>query len=146
MKSKLLVATLFGVGLSFGCVSEQHDVTLTANLKETGPLLHKDIYGQFAEHLGRGIYEGIYVGPDSDIPNTKGFRNDVLNALRAIKVPLVRWPGGCFADEYHWGGVEETNAVGTHEIFDFIELLGADAYINGNLGSGSVREMAEWVE
>ena len=80
MKCKLLVATLFGVGLSFGCVSEQHDVTLTADLKETGPLLHKDIYGQFAEHLGRGIYEGIYVGPDSDIPNTKGFRNDVLKA------------------------------------------------------------------
>lgn len=144
--------------------ADQHDVTIEADLSATGPTINKDIYGQFAEHLGRGIYEGIYVGKDSSIPNTKGFRNDVLNALRDIQVPLVRWPGGCFADEYHWregigsqdqrpvkvnthwGGVEETNAVGTHEFFDFVELLGADAYINGNLGSGSVQEMAEWVE
>ncbi|MDC8829679.1 alpha-N-arabinofuranosidase [Alteromonas gilva] len=164
MKVKLLVAALFGVGLSFGCVSKQHEVSIEADVSQQGPTINKDIYGQFAEHLGRGIYEGIWVGKDSDIPNTKGFRNDVLNALRDIKVPLVRWPGGCFADEYHWrdgigdpserpvkvnthwGGVEEDNAVGTHEFFDFVELLGADAYVNGNLGSGTVREMAEWVE
>ena len=164
MKLKLVACGLLGVGLSFGCVSKQHDVSITADLSKEGATINKDIYGQFAEHLGRGIYEGIWVGHDSDIPNTKGFRNDVLNALRDIQVPLVRWPGGCFADEYHWrdgignpaerpvkvnthwGGVEEDNAVGTHEFFDFVELLGADAYINGNLGSGTVREMAEWVE
>lgn len=164
MKLKLIACALLGVGLSFSCVSKQHEVTITADLSEQGAIINKDIYGQFAEHLGRGIYEGIWVGHDSDIPNTKGFRNDVLNALRDIKVPLVRWPGGCFADEYHWrdgigdpearpvkvnthwGGVEEDNAVGTHEFFDFVELLGADAYINGNLGSGTVQEMAEWVE
>ena len=164
MKLKLVACALLGVGLSFGCVSKQHDVSISADLSNEGATINKDIYGQFAEHLGRGIYEGIWVGHDSDIPNTKGFRNDVLNALRDIQVPLVRWPGGCFADEYHWrdgigdpaerpvkvnthwGGVEEDNAVGTHEFFDFVELLGADAYINGNLGSGTVREMAEWVE
>lgn len=164
MKLKLVACALLGVGLSFGCVSKQHDVSISADLSNEGATINKDIYGQFAEHLGRGIYEGIWVGHDSDIPNTKGFRNDVLNALKDIKVPLVRWPGGCFADEYHWrdgigdpakrpvkvnthwGGVEEDNAVGTHEFFDFVELLGADAYINGNLGSGTVREMAEWVE
>ncbi len=127
-------------------------------------VIHRNIYGQFAEHLGRGIYEGIWVGPDSAIPNTKGWRNDVLSALKALKVPLVRWPGGCFADEYHWrdgigprasrpvklntnwGGVEENNAVGTHEFFELAELLGAQTYVNGNLGTGSGREMAEWLE
>jgi len=138
------------------------DIAIDAN--QTGAVINKDIYGQFAEHLGRGIYEGVWVGEDSAIPNTRGFRTDVLEALRDIKVPLVRWPGGCFADEYHWregigprqdrpvkvnthwGGVEEPNSFGTHEFFEFVELLGADAYVNGNLGSGSVREMAEWVE
>lgn len=98
-----------------------------------GAVINKNIYGQFAEHLGRGIYEGLWVGPDSKIANTKGFRNDVLAALKDLHVPLIRWPGGCFADEYHWrdgigprdkrpvkvntnwGGVEEDNAVGTHE-------------------------------
>lgn len=141
-----------------------NQVNISADLNVQGPTINKDIYGQFAEHLGRGIYEGLWVGKESSIPNTKGFRNDVVNALKAIQVPLVRWPGGCFADEYHWrdgigdskkrpikvnthwGGVEEDNAVGTHEFFDLVELLGADAYINGNLGSGSVQEMAEWME
>lgn len=129
-----------------------------------GAVINKNIYGQFAEHLGRGIYEGLWVGPDSDIANTKGFRNDVLAALKELRVPLIRWPGGCFADEYHWrdgigprdkrpvkvntnwGGVEEDNAVGTHEFFDLVELLGAEAYVNGNLGTGTPQEMAEWLE
>jgi len=129
-----------------------------------GAVINKNIYGQFAEHLGRGIYEGLWVGPDSKIANTKGFRNDVLAALKDLHVPLIRWPGGCFADEYHWrdgigprdkrpvkvntnwGGVEEDNAVGTHEFFDLVELLGAEAYVNGNLGTGTPQEMAEWLE
>ncbi|NLV18138.1 MAG: alpha-N-arabinofuranosidase [Bacteroidetes bacterium] len=130
----------------------------------TGPVISKDIYGHFSEHLGRCIYEGIWVGTDSKIPNTYGIRNDVLFALREIKIPNLRWPGGCFADTYHWkdgigpqaqrasiinthwGGVTEDNSFGTHEFMKLTELLECDAYINGNVGSGSVREMAEWVE
>jgi alpha-L-arabinofuranosidase len=129
-----------------------------------GGTIDRAIYGQFAEHLGRGIYEGIWVGENSPIPNTRGFRKDVLAALQELKIPVIRWPGGCFADEYHWrdglgprdkrpvrinthwGGVEESNAFGTHEFFDLIEMLGADAYIAGNLGSGTPQEMAEWLE
>lgn len=129
-----------------------------------GPKISKYIYGQFAEHLGRCIYEGIWVGEDSEIPNNKGIRLDVVEALKNINVPVVRWPGGCFADEYHWkdgigpkedrktivnthwGGVVENNHFGTHEFFHLLELLGADAYVNGNVGSGTVQEMQEWVE
>jgi alpha-N-arabinofuranosidase len=129
-----------------------------------GAIIDRHIYGQFAEHLGRGIYEGVWVGEHSPIPNTRGFRNDVLAALRDLHVPVVRWPGGCFADEYHWrdgigprakrrvtlntnwGGVPETNEFGTHEFLDFADLIGADAYVNGNLGTGSAAEMAEWLQ
>jgi alpha-N-arabinofuranosidase len=129
-----------------------------------GATIDRHIYGQFAEHLGRGIYEGVWVGEHSSIPNTRGFRNDVVAALRDLHVPVVRWPGGCFADEYHWrdgigprakrrvtlntnwGGVAESNEFGTHEFLDFAELIGADAYINGNLGTGSAAEMAEWLQ
>lgn len=129
-----------------------------------GPVISKDIYGHFSEHLGTCIYGGLWVGRDSKIPNTDGLRNDVLFALREIKVPNLRWPGGCFADTYHWkdgigpqnqrasivnthwGGVTEDNSFGTHEFMSLTELLGCDAYINGNVGSGTVREMAEWVE
>ena len=123
-----------------------------------------EIYGHFAEHLGRCIYEGFWVGEDSEIPNTRGIRNDVVEALRNLNIPVLRWPGGCFADEYHWkdgigpreerktivnthwGGVTENNHFGTHEFFDLCELLGTKAYICGNVGSGTVQEMAEWVE
>ncbi len=126
--------------------------------------ISKNIYGQFSEHLGRCIYEGIWVGPDSPIPNTRGIRNDVVAALKQIKVPNVRWPGGCFADEYHWkdgigaraqrasiinttwGGVVENNHFGTHEFMDFCEQVGCEPVICGNVGSGSVQEMMEWVE
>lgn len=126
--------------------------------------INKHIYGHFAEHLGRCIYEGIWVGEESSIPNTKGIRNDVLEALRAIRVPVLRWPGGCFADEYHWkdgigpyeqrkrmvnthwGGVIENNHFGTHEFMLLCELLECEPYICGNVGSGTVQEMSEWVE
>jgi alpha-L-arabinofuranosidase len=131
---------------------------------QPGAKIDRHIYGQFAEHLGRGIEEGVWVGEHSQIPNVRGFRNDVIAALRELHVPVVRWPGGCFADEYHWrdgigpratrpvtlntnwGGVPETNAFGTHEFLDFAEMIGADAYVNGNLGTGSPREMAEWLQ
>ncbi|KFZ38992.1 alpha-N-arabinofuranosidase [Shewanella mangrovi] len=161
LKPKLLA---FAVAAMLPVVAQAHQVSIKVDATQQGPVINRDIYGQFAEHLGRGIYGGLWVGKDSSIPNTKGFRNDVIKALKEIKVPLVRWPGGCFADEYHWregigdknkrpvkvnthwGGVEETNAVGTHEFFDLVELLGAEAYINGNLGTGTPQEMAEWLE
>lgn len=127
-------------------------------------IINKNIYGQFAEHLGRCIYEGIWVGEDSPIPNTNGIRNDVVEALKKLNIPVLRWPGGCFADEYHWkdgigpkenrkrmvnthwGGVVENNHFGTHEFFQLCELLDAEPYICGNVGSGKVQEMSEWVE
>ncbi|MCM1114452.1 MAG: alpha-N-arabinofuranosidase [Clostridium sp.] len=126
--------------------------------------INKDIYGHFAEHLGRCIYEGIYVGENSKIPNVNGMRCDVVNALKEMGIPVLRWPGGCFADEYHWkdgigpkesrkkmvnthwGGVVEDNSFGTHEYFELCRQLGCDTYINGNVGSGTVQEMNEWVE
>ena len=126
--------------------------------------INKEIQGQFSEHLGRGIYEGLYVRPDSGIENVNGMRTDVVNALKEMKVPLLRWPGGCFADEYHWkdgigpkesrkkminthwGGVLEDNSFGTHEYFELVKQLGCKSYINGNLGSGTVQEMSEWIE
>ena len=126
--------------------------------------ISRNIYGQFSEHLGHCIYEGVWVGEQSPIPNTRGIRNDVVEALKRIKLPLLRWPGGCFADEYHWkdgigpradrptminthwGGVTENNHFGTHEFFDFCEQLGCEPYICGNVGSGTVQEMQQWVE
>lgn len=139
-------------------------VSVKINADRPGAVINKNIYGQFAEHLGRGIYEGIWVGPDSKIANTRGFRNDVIEALKELHVPLIRWPGGCFADEYHWrngigphkdrpvtvnaswGNVTDNNAFGTHEFFDLAEILGSQVYINGNLGTGTPQEMAEWLE
>ncbi len=126
--------------------------------------IDKNIYGHFSEHLGRCIYEGLWVGRDSPIPNQNGIRSDVVNALRKIKIPVLRWPGGCFADEYHWkdgigkyenrpkmvnvhwGGVVENNHFGTHEFLELCEMIGAEPYICGNVGSGTVQEMREWIE
>ena len=126
--------------------------------------ISKNIYGQFSEHLGRCIYQGLFVGKDSPIPNVNGMRTDVVNALKEAKVPLLRWPGGCFADEYHWrdgigeqqdrkrmvnthwGGVVEDNSFGTHEFMELCRQVGCDPYITGNVGSGTVKEMSEWVE
>lgn len=120
-------------------------------------VINKNIYGHFAEHLGRCIYEGLWVGEDSPIPNTDGIRNDVIAALKKLNIPVLRWPGGCFADEYHWkdgigpkegrkrmvnthwGGVVENNHFGTHEFFRLCELLECEPYICGNVGSGTVR-------
>jgi alpha-N-arabinofuranosidase len=129
-----------------------------------GPRISRNIFGQFAEHLGAGIYGGIWVGPDSLIPNVRGIRSDVVQALRAIRVPNVRWPGGCFGDNYHWrngigprahrpatlnpdwGGVIEPNSFGTAEYFDFLDQIGADAFISENIGSGTAQEAADWFE
>ncbi|WP_458119739.1 alpha-N-arabinofuranosidase [Paenibacillus sp. Z6-24] len=139
-------------------------INMNMNAKETKGVISRHLHGQFAEHLGRCIYEGLWVGEDSPIPNTEGIRNDVLEALRKLHIPVLRWPGGCFADEYHWkdgvgpreqrarmvnnhwGGVEENNHFGTHEFLRLCELLDTEPYISGNVGSGTVHEMQQWVE
>lgn len=128
------------------------------------PTIAPEIYGQFSEHLGTCIYGGLWVGPESEIPNDEGYRLDVLEALKALQVPVMRWPGGCFADEYHWrdgigprelrprmvnsnwGGTVEDNSFGTHEFLNLCEKLGCEPYISGNVGSGTVEELAKWVE
>lgn len=139
-------------------------ITLYINEKKTKGHIYPEVYGHFSEHLGRCIYEGLYVGEASEIPNVNGMRKDVVEALKEMKVPVLRWPGGCFADEYHWkdgigpkekrkkmvnthwGGVVEDNSFGTHEFFELCKQLGCKTYINGNVGSGTVQEMSEWVE
>ncbi|BCN32847.1 alpha-N-arabinofuranosidase [Anaeromicropila herbilytica] len=137
---------------------------LVVNVHNKKSRIHKEIYGHFSEHLGRCIYEGLYVKEDSNIPNKNGMRTDVVEALKELKLPVLRWPGGCFADEYHWedgigpkesrkkminthwGGVIEDNSFGTHEFMELCEQIGCEPYINGNVGSGTVREMSEWAE
>jgi alpha-N-arabinofuranosidase len=127
-------------------------------------IISRHIYGHFSEHLGHCIYGGYWVGETSSVPNTRGVRNDIVEALKKTGIPNLRWPGGCFADEYHWmdgigprekrptminthwGGVTEDNSFGTHEFLDLCEQLGAEPYICGNVGSGSVEEMSKWVE
>ena len=134
------------------------------NAQERKNAINRNIYGHFSEHLGRCIYGGLFVGENSAIPNVKGMRSDIVNALRYINVPVLRWPGGCFADEYHWkdgvgpkenrkrmvnthwGGTVEDNSFGTHEFMELCAQIGCEPYINGNVGSGTVREMSEWVE
>ena len=137
---------------------------LYINPKNKKGHINPEIQGHFSEHLGRCIYEGIFVGKDSSIPNVNGMRTDVVEALKDIQIPVLRWPGGCFADEYHWkdgigpaegrkkminthwGGVVEDNSFGTHEFFELCRQIGCETYINGNMGSGTVQEMSEWVE
>lgn len=132
--------------------------------EESRDTISRMVYGQFAEHLGSCVYEGIWVGEDSPIPNTKGYRNDALEALRQLHVPVLRWPGGCFADDYHWrdgigdpskrptlinnnwGGTQEDNSFGTHEFFNLCEMLGIEPYLSVNIGSGTVQEAAQWIE
>ena len=139
-------------------------LNMLVNVLDKKSHINREIYGHFSEHLGRCIYNGIYVGEDSEIPNTDGVRNDIIDAFKEIKMPVLRWPGGCFADEYHWkdgigekssrkkminthwGGVVEDNSFGTHEFFNLCEKLECEPYLAGNLGSGTVQELAEWVE
>ena len=146
------------------CTALQAQNKLTVNVDQGKYTISKHIYGHFSEHLGHCIYGGFWVGEDSPIPNTRGIRNDVVKALKDIGIPNLRWPGGCFADEYHWmdgigprsqrpkminthwGGVVEDNSFGTHEFLDLCEQLGCEPYICGNVGSGSVEEMSKWVE
>ena len=158
MKHQLL-SFLF---ISLTCSAQ--DATVTIHCNQQGPKINKEIYGQFAEHLGSCIYGGLWVGSNSSIPNTDGYRTDVFNALKELQIPVLRWPGGCFADDYHWmdgigprdqrpslrnnnwGGTIENNSFGTHEFLNLCEKLGCEPYISGNVGSGTVKEMAQWVE
>src|SRR6187401_1748957 len=166
MPKKILLAIVAALGCAAHAASKPEPVSaqLTIRADQPGPTIDANLYGQFMEHLGRNVYEGIWVGEDSKIPNTHGYRNDVLAALKKLQVPVLRWPGGCFADEYHWrdgigprderrsqinshwGGVIEKNHFGTHEFMDLCQQIGAKPYVCGNVGSGSVREMMEWVE
>lgn len=126
--------------------------------------ISRDIYGHFSEHLGRCIYGGFWVGKDSSIPNVHGYNKAVVQAFKELDIPNLRWPGGCFADEYHWkdgigpkenrkrmintnwGGVVEDNSFGTHEFFGLCDELGCKPYVCGNVGSGTTQEMDEWIE
>jgi len=161
-KGSLLAGlALIGLGLISSATAAER-VAVSIDASKAGAKIDRNIFGQFAEHLGHGIDGGIWVGRDSTIPNTRGIRNDVVTALQALKVPNVRWPGGCFADEYHWrkgvgpqravglnpnwGGVTEPNTFGTDEFMDFLGQIGSDAYISVNVGSGTPQEAAEWLE
>jgi alpha-N-arabinofuranosidase len=159
---KILHTIALSVVLVSPAAADTIEATLTIHLDKPQAVIAPEIYGQFAEHLGQGMYGGLWVGPNSPIPNTRGFRNDVVGALKALGVPVVRWPGGCFADQYHWrdgigpkrpvrvnttwGGVEETNAVGIHEYMDLMDQLGSKSYIDSNVGTGSPRETEDWLE
>ncbi|MGD2034046.1 MAG: alpha-L-arabinofuranosidase C-terminal domain-containing protein [Bacteroidales bacterium] len=161
IKGTGLLTTLVAVVFSLQLKAQN---SLYLHVDEAKTKINPEIYGHFAEHLGHCIYGGIFVGEDSEIPNIRGFRTDVIDALKEMQIPLLRWPGGCFADTYHWkdgigpresrpaivnthwGGVTEDNSFGTHEFLDFCELINAEVYININVGSGTVQEAAEWVD
>lgn len=163
MKTHLLKA-LSVLLLSSSLIKAQTTIKVDLNNASANPTISKYIYSHFAEHLGRGIYDGFYVGDTSKIPNTNGVRNDVIAALKKMKIPSLRWPGGCFADTYHWrdgigpknqrpaivnkwwGGVVEDNSFGTHDFLNMCELLGAEPYVSGNVGSGTVQELADWIQ
>ena len=160
MKKQLLTAAL---ALCAMTISAQ-DATIKVSTSQPGAKINKEIYGQFSEHLGTCIYGGLWVGEGSQIPNINGYRKDVFDALKELSIPVLRWPGGCFADDYHWrdgigprdkrpsmrnnnwGGTIEDNSFGTHEFLNLCEMLGCEPYISGNVGSGTVEEMAKWIE
>ncbi len=159
---KVFIAT---IAVAFAITVNAADpVKATIHADKAGAKINKEIYGQFSEHLGSCIYGGLWVGEGSQIPNINGYRKDVFEALKALKIPVLRWPGGCFADDYHWmdgigpksqrpslrnnnwGGTIEDNSFGTHEFLNLCEMLDCEPYISGNVGSGTVKEMAQWVE
>jgi alpha-N-arabinofuranosidase len=164
MKCKHLLGLVLALAFLPWPAMGAENVHLSIDVARSGARIDRNIFGQFAENLGQGLYEGIWVGPDSAIPNTRGIRNDVVAALRDLKVPNVRWPGGCFADQYHWrkgvgprekrpatvnsawGDVIDTNAFGTDEFMDFIQQIGSTPYVSVNVGSGTPQEAEEWLE
>jgi len=166
LKNLVAVMSVFSVA---GATAAQNEpapiaVAVTVDTSKPGPQIDRHIFGQFIEHLGRVVYDGIWVGEKSAIPNILGYRKDVVDALKKLHIPVIRWPGGCFADQYDWrdgigpramrpqrinvlwGNVPEDNSFGTHEFLNFAELIGADAYVSGNMGSMTPHHMAEWLE
>jgi alpha-N-arabinofuranosidase len=159
LSTLLLFATLAGNAVAATSAS----ITVLIQADQAGSRIDRNLFGQFAEHLGSGIYDGIWVGKNARIPNVRGIRSDVVEALRSLRVPNVRWPGGCFADEYHWhdgvgpasmrrvtvnsnwGGALEPNSFGTDEFMDFIGQIGSEAYISLNVGTGTPAEAAAWM-
>jgi alpha-N-arabinofuranosidase len=153
--SFLILSSITGYSQSARVVINGYDPEITIN---------RNIYGHFSEHLGRCIYDGFWVNDSMNVPKKDRIRLDVVEALKKIKIPNLRWPGGCFADEYHWsdgigprnqrptmintnwGNVTEDNSFGTHEFLDLCSLLGCEPYITGNVGSGTVEEMSKWIE
>jgi alpha-N-arabinofuranosidase len=163
-KHLLHAVTLALSASTMAIAAEPVDVHITITPEPAGPRIEPEVYGHFVEHLGTGVYGGLWVGPESKIPNVRGWRKDLVEALRKLQVPVVRWPGGCFADDYDWrdgigaparrpvrlnkwwGKVPETNRVGTHEYMDLMEQVGAEAYVAGNMGSLPPRSMSQWLE
>ena len=161
---RTILGAALWLALGGSALAQTAVANLTIDTSKPGTEIDRHLYGQFAEHLGRGIYEGVWVGEDSKIPNIHGYRKDVVAALKAIHVPDVRWPGGCFGDLYnwrdgigprakrpvrinvHWGGVTEDNSFGTNEFMNFAELIGADAYVSLNVGSMTPYDSAQWLE
>jgi len=161
---KIIIVSLILVFNTILIYSKDYPNKLIVNVDIEKGKISRYIYGHFAEHLGRCIYDGLWVGESSNVPNIGGVRKDIIEALKKIKAPVIRWPGGCFADTYHWmdgigprelrppminifwGEVIEDNHFGTHEFLNFCEEVGCDAYISGNVGSGTVKELADWVE
>ncbi len=160
--NKIIAIALF-LASTFVCAEAQ--TTIYINADQGKHTINKNIYGHFAEHLGRCVYGGFYVGEDNQkIPNTEGVRNDVVKALKELKVPVLRWPGGCFADTYHWkdgigpkadrpsmlniwwGNVKEDNSFGTNEFLNMCELLETEPYLSANVGSGTPQELADWIK
>ena len=161
---KKLLSTLVILLLIGSTIMAAENNRIKIKADQDGKTISRHIYGHFSEHLGRCIYGGLWVGENSDVPNINGYRKDVVEALKGLDIPNLRWPGGCFADTYHWkdgigprekrpeivnvhwGGVTEDNSFGTHEFMGLCELLNCEPVICGNVGSGTVQEMAEWVE
>lgn len=161
---KILLLLFITAFFSQSGFAQKESTIITIKNTADAPTINKNIYGHFAEHLGRCIYGGFFVGDTSKIPNTAGVRNDIIAALKELKIPNLRWPGGCFADTYHWkdgigprenrptivnqwwGGVTEDNSFGTHDFLNLCEVLGAEPYISGNVGSGTVQELADWIQ
>lgn len=164
MKKVKMILALIIIPFFLVIAQNNNQVKISLDPANAKTKINKEIYGHFAEHLGNCIYGGIYVGENSTIPNTRGIRNDIIKALKEISIPVLRWPGGCFADTYHWkdgigpkkarpkmlnvhwGKVVEDNSFGTHEFMDLCELIGAEPYISANVGSGTVQEMQDWIE
>jgi alpha-L-arabinofuranosidase len=164
MSTRIVLVSVIAVLLSFkGTAQQSNMITIRADDPKT--VISKHIYGHFAEHLGRCVYGGFYVGEKNNkIPHVNGVRKDVVEALKKLKIPNLRWPGGCFADTYHWkdgigpkekrpsivntwwGGVTEDNSFGTHDFLNMCELIGTEPYLAGNVGSGTVQEFTDWLQ